>query len=319
MTTPYVRPDVQMMLSLMASQPAPPISELDPPAAREVFRAMAGMADPPRGDLAEVKDLGIPGPAGPIPARLYRPSASSAPAPVVLFFHGGGWVIGDLETHDSVCAEIARGLGLAVLAIDYRLAPEHPFPAAVEDCLAAADWLATSPADIGHPVTGLIPTGDSAGGNLAAIVSQNRAATLPIPAQWLIYPGTDMTASTGSMEDFAEGYLLTRASMDWFMRHYITRPEDLESPLASPLYTRDLSGQPPTLLFTCGLDPLRDQGRAYAARLVAAGVPTIFREAAGQIHGSLNLRAGIPSAQADLAANLRALQTLLAEANTRAA
>jgi acetyl esterase len=314
MTTPYVRPDVQMLLGMLASQPGPPMHELDAETARTMYNAMAQMADPPRGELAEVRDIAIPGPHGhAIPARLYRPNQLLHPAPVLLFFHGGGWVIGNLDTHDSACAAIARGLGHDVVSVDYRLAPEHKFPAAVDDCLAAARWLASSPGEIGHPVSGIIPAGDSAGGNLAAVVSQHLAGTLPVPivAQWLIYPGTDMTATGGSMEAFAEGYLLTRETMQWFTSHYIAEEATLADPRASPLTTESLHGQPPTLVFTCSLDPLRDQGRAYAARLVAAGVRTIFREAEGQIHGSLTLRAGIPSAQADLDANLAALKLLM--------
>ncbi|GGI88675.1 acetylhydrolase [Polymorphobacter multimanifer] len=313
MTTPSVRPDVQMLLGMLASQPGPPMHELDAATARDMYNAMAQMADSPRGELAEVKELTIAGDAGAIPARLYRPTDATHPAPVLLFFHGGGWVIGNLDTHDSACAAIARGLGLSVVSVDYRLAPEHRFPAAVDDCLAAARWLATSPAEIGHPVSGLIPAGDSAGGTLAAITSQQLAGQLPVSivAQWLIYPGTDMQASSGSMEDFADGYLLTRETMDWFMNHYFEGGDDRTDPRASPLAAESLKGQPPTLVFTCSLDPLRDQGRAYAARLIEAGVPTIFREAEGQIHGSLTLRAGIPSAQADLDGNLAALRLLL--------
>ncbi len=317
---PYVRPDVQALLAMLAAQPGPQMNEVEPAVARQMYIAMAQLADPPRGELAEVKDLAIPGHASeghsghPIPARLYRPNTHITPAPVLLFFHGGGWVIGDLDTHDSACAEIARGLNMTVVSVDYRLAPEHRFPAAAEDCLAATRWLANSPGEIGHAVSGIIPAGDSAGGNLAAIVSQQLNHTLPVPilAQWLIYPGVDMTAETGSMQDFAEGYLLTRASMEWFTAHYISDASELVSPLASPIFS-DLANQPPTLVFTCGLDPLRDQGRAYAAKLVTAGVRTLFREAEGQVHGSLTLRAGIPSAQDDLHANLRALKLLIDE------
>lgn len=311
---PHIRPDVQAMLDILAAQPGPQMHEVEPEIARQMYVAMSQLADPPRGDLSEIKELTIPGPDGhSIPARLYRPNDLAGPAPVLLFFHGGGWVIGGLDTHDSACAEIARQLAVDVVSVDYRMAPEHRFPTAVHDCLAAARWLAASPGEIDHPVSGIIPAGDSAGGNLAAIVSQQLHGKLSVPiiAQWLIYPGTDMTASTGSMESFAEGYLLSKASMDWFTAHYITDDADLTSPLASPLLAASLESQPPTLVFTCGLDPLRDQGRAYAARLIEAGVQTVFREADGQIHGSLTLRAGIPSAQTDLIANIAALKTLI--------
>jgi acetyl esterase len=314
--TPFVRPDVQNILAMLAAQPGPAMNEVEPAIARQMYAEMSKLVDPPRGELAEVKDLAIAGPHGePIPARLYRPTMLQHPAPVLLFFHGGGWVIGNLETHDSACAEIARLLEVDVVSVDYRLAPEHPFPAAVEDCLAATEWLADSPGEIDHPVSGIILAGDSAGGNLAAIVSQQHHGKLPVPiiAQWLIYPGTDMTARSGSMEQFAEGYLLTQDSMEYFTSHYITDEAQLIHPHASPIMAASLEGQPPTLVFTCGLDPLRDQGRAYAARLIEAGVRTVYREADGQIHGSLTMRGGIPSAQQDLAGNIAALKVLIAE------
>jgi acetyl esterase len=282
-----------------------------------MMATMGSFAERPRADLAEIKDLVIPGPHGhSIPARLYRSTLAADPAPVLVFFHGGGWVIGDIPIYDSLCAEIASVLNMAVVSVDYRLAPEHRFPAATDDCVAAAQWVAASPAEIGHPVTGIVPAGDSAGGNLAAVISQELAGKLPVPilAQWLIYPATDMTTTGGSMAEFANGYLLTADSMAWFNSHYMPEGADLAHPRASPLFADSLEGQPPTLVFTCGLDPLRDQGRAYAGRLIAAGVRTIFREAKGQIHGSVTLRAVIPSAQDDLHACLRDLKILINEA-----
>lgn len=313
---PYVRPDAQTMLEMLAAHGGPALHEVEPVVARQLYIGLSQLADPLRGDLADVQDISIPGPDdSAIAARLYRPHLGAEPAPVLLFFHGGGWVIGGLESHDSACAEIARLLGLDVLAVDYRLAPEHRFPAAIEDSLAAAKWLTQSPEAIGHPVLGIILAGDSAGGNLAASVSQQLHGLLaaPIIAQWLIYPAVDMNADSGSMAEFAEGYMLTRASIDWFAASYIENDADRASPLSSPLLAASLDGQPPTLVFTCGLDPLRDQGRAYAARLINAGVRTVFREAEGQIHGSLTMRAGIPSAQQDLIDNIAALKELIAE------
>ncbi len=314
---PYVRPDVQNLLSMLGAQPGPQMHEMEPDGARQMMLMMGQLTERPRGDLAEVKELTIASPHGhSIRARLYRATISNLPAPVLVYFHGGGWVIGDLETHDSLCAEIARSLGMSVVAVDYRLAPEHRFPAATEDCLAATRWIAASPAEIGHPVTGLVPAGDSAGGNLAAVISLELGGKLPVPilAQYLIYPGVDMTATSGSMEEFKDGYLLTAAGMAWFTDHYMGPSPDLMHPWASPTHAPSLAGQPATLVFTCGLDPLRDQGRAYAGKLIAAGVRTIFREAAGQIHGSATIRAGIPSAQDDLHACLKDLRLLVDEA-----
>jgi acetyl esterase len=307
---PFVRPDVQMLLDMLAAQPGPALSAISPAEGRAMMLGMTQMLERPRGDIVS-SDIEIPGTPA-IPARIYR--TSNDPGPVLVYYHGGGWVIGDLATHDPLCAEIARQLGMTVVSVDYRLAPEATFPAAIEDCIAATRWLATSPAEIGHAVTGLIPAGDSAGGNLAAAVTNELHGQLAVPiiAQWLIYPATDMLETGGSMAEFADGYLLTADSMNWFHEHYMTGAEDQRShPWASPLHAPSLAGLPPTLVFTCGLDPLRDQGRAYAARLVQAGVRTVFREAAGQIHGCFTLRQGIPSAQDDLAGCIADLKLLL--------
>ncbi|WP_419815468.1 alpha/beta hydrolase [Glacieibacterium sp.] len=315
----YIRPDVKILLDMLAAQPGPQMHEGDPATARQMMRMMGQLADARRGELARVEDFTIPSPHGhAIPARLYSAVASPAAGPVLVFYHGGGWVIGDLETHDPLCAEIARVLGLTVVSVDYRLAPEHPFPAATEDCLTATHWLAGSPAIVGHPVTGLIPAGDSAGGNLAAVITQQQHGQLAVPiiAQWLIYPGVDMTANAGSMQEFAEGYLLSFEGMRWFTQHYMGATPDFTHAYASPLHVASLAGLPPAMVFTCGLDPLRDQGRAYAAKLVQHGVRTVFREAAGQIHGCMNLRGAIPSTNADLHGCLSDLRLLIDEATT---
>ena len=312
----FVRPDVRAVLDMLSAQPGPQMHEGTPEAARLMMRTMGQFAELPRGELARVEDFSIPSPHGhAIPARLYSAVANPGPGPVLAFYHGGGWVIGDLETHDPLCAEVSRVLGITVVSIDYRLAPEHRFPAATEDCLSATEWLAHSPREIGHPVTGLIPAGDSAGGNLAAVVSQqlHGKVAVPILAQWLIYPGVDMAAQGGSMDEFAEGFLLTREGMGWFTEHYMGGTADFGHAYASP-FAYDVAGQPAAMVFTCGLDPLRDQGRAYAAKLVGQGVRTVFREAAGQIHGCMNLRAAIPSAQADLHGCLADLKLLIDEA-----
>jgi acetyl esterase len=268
------------------------------------------MLELPRGEINST-DLTLP---GGVKARLYTPAALEDGS-VVAYYHGGGWVIGDLDTHDPLCAEIARALGRRVLSVDYRLAPEARFPAAAEDCLAATRWLAGSPAEVGSAVTGIIPAGDSAGGHMAALVTRELHGQLPVPivAQWLIYPVTDMTAAEGSMVELGEGYVLTKTTMDWFIDAYMGSATDkLLHPWASPLLAETLDGLPPAMLLTCGLDPLRDQGRAYAGRLIEHGVRTIFREAAGQIHGCFTMRQGIPSAQDDLAGCIADLKLLLA-------
>jgi acetyl esterase len=307
---PYVRPDVANLLAMLAAQPGPKLNEISPAEGRAMMLGMRQLLERPRGEISST-DLVLP---GGIKARLYTPAGSSD-GRVVAYYHGGGWVIGDLDTHDSLCAEIALQLHMRVVSVDYRLAPEAPFPAATEDCIAATRWIAGSPAELGGPVAGIIPAGDSAGGNLAAAVTRELHGQLPAPivAQWLIYPATDMTATEGSMVEFADGYLLTRESMDWFHDHFMTGAEDRKlHPWASPLHAESLEGLPPALVFTCGLDPLRDQGRAYAARLIESGVRVLYREAAGQIHGCFALRQGIPSAQDDLLANVADLKALLA-------
>jgi len=308
--TPYVRPDVANLLAMMAANPGPSFTDMSPAEGRAMYNAMGQMLELPRGEINST-DLTLP---GGVKARLYTPAALEDGS-VVAYYHGGGWVIGDLDTHDPLCAEIARALGRRVLSVDYRLAPEARFPAAAEDCLAATRWLAGSPAEVGSAVTGIIPAGDSAGGHLAALVTRELHGQLPVPivAQWLIYPVTDMTAAEGSMVELGEGYVLTKATMDWFIDAYMGSATDkLLHPWASPLLAETLDGLPPAMLLTCGLDPLRDQGRAYAGRLIEHGVRTIFREAAGQIHGCFTMRQGIPSAQDDLAGCIADLKLLLA-------
>ena len=308
----YVRPDVQALLDQMKAAPGPSIADLGAVAGREMYRAMGTMLDLPRGDIAEVRDITIPGPAGAIPARLYRNHKPTS-GDVLVYFHGGGWVIGDLESHDGLAAEIARGSGLTVVAVDYRMAPEHVFPAAADDCIAATRWIAGSPAELGEKVTGVAVAGDSAGGNLSAVVAQALAGTLPVPfkAQWLIYPAVDMVENWGSLDEFADDYVLTKAVMRWFEVTYAPTATQRHDVRASPLRADSLAGQPAAIVMTCGLDPLRDQGRAYAAKLAQAGVSVTFRELAGIVHGAFNLRAALPSVAADLKRGIADLRAAL--------
>lgn len=313
MSEPDTRPDVAGFLSYLNGVPGPKMHEVGAVAARQLYEQMKDMVDLPLGNLAVIKDLTIPGPAGPIKAQLYDARASREPGPVVVFFHGGGFTIGNLATHASFCAEIARTLDLPVVAADYRLAPEAPFPAAPDDAEAAARWVAGSPAEIGRAVTGLVLCGDSAGGNLTIVVAidlRDRPAAVPVIAQLPIYPATDYTRDYPSYEAFCEGRLLTRESMTWFQNAYSPMVDDLR---ASPV-NADLIGLPPAVVMTAGLDPIRDQGRAYAARLIEAGVPTVYREAVGNIHGFVTLRKVIPSSQGDVAGFLAAARTVIAEA-----
>jgi acetyl esterase len=316
--TPFVRADVRAFLGYLNALPGPRTHEMTPQDARAAMRAMCDVADPPRGELAVVRDLAIPGPAGTIPARLFDARETRAPGPAVVFFHGGGWVVGDLDSHAGFTAEMARQLDLPVIAVDYRLAPEAPFPAAVDDAEAAARWVAESPAALGRTVTALVPSGDSAGGNLAIVVAaalRDAPAAVPVIVQAPIYPATDATHAYASFDAFSDGYLLTREAMGWFGGHY--RP-DADDPRFSPL-RGDMAGLPPAVIVAAGLDPLRDQARAYAAALALAGVPVSYQEAAGNIHGFVTLRRAIPSSQGDVAAYLAAVKAAVADAErTRA-
>jgi acetyl esterase len=311
--TEYVRPDVAKFLAFLNALPGPRTHEMSAPQARQAMVAMRDLADAPVGELAVIRDVEMPGPAGPIRLRVYDAQATRVPGPVIVFFHGGGFVIGDLDSHEPVCAEIARGLGLPVVSVDYRLAPEAPFPAAPEDCEAAARWIAGSPEALGLKVTGIVTAGDSAGGALTittTLALRNAPAAVPVIAQWPLYPVVDRAGDYPSYAAFADGYLLSSDTMRWFDEAYRPDPSDWRgAPLGA-----DHAGIPPTLVVTASLDPLRDQGRAYAGALIAAGVPTVYRECAGNIHGWANLRRAIPSSEGDLQGCLMALRAIIAEA-----
>lgn len=313
MTEPFVRPDVRAFLSFLETIPGPRMHEMDAPTARVQYAAMKDVAELPIGELGVQKDLKIPGPAGDIPARLFDARSERQPGPAMVFFHGGGFVIGNIATHASLCAEMARVLDVPVISIDYRLAPEHCWPAAPDDCEAAARWVADSPAELGRHVTSLVLAGDSAGGTLTittAMALRDDAAKVPVIAQFPLYPAADMGTEYPSYSDFAEGFLLTRDGMEWFNDAY---KADLTHMRGSPM-EGDVSGLPPALILTASLDPIRDQGRAYARALIAAGVPVTFREAKGNIHGFANIRKAIPSSQGDIAGALAVLREIIAEA-----
>ncbi|AMO71395.1 alpha/beta hydrolase [Sphingorhabdus sp. M41] len=312
MTDAYVRPDVQMILTMLAQSDQPLMSEVEPPVAREMYNMMSAMLEADAVDLARIEDFSCPGPAGDLTLRLYDGQAErSGETPVIIFYHGGGFVIGDLESHHSFCTYIAREMDIPVIAVDYRLAPEAPFPAAPHDSLAATRWVADNQAELKLKISGMIPCGDSAGGNLALVVGQVLAtdpASVPIVAQFPIYPATRMDAEGGSMDEFAEGFLLTKESMDYFNSNYAAKDDDIH---VSP-YLGDLAKSPPTVLVTAGLDPLRDQGRDYAADLIRHGVNTNFIEMSGNVHGFINIRKAVPSAQQDVDKMIAAWKTLLA-------
>ena len=259
----------------------------------ELREGMGLTAMPSPIELASITDRTIPGPAGEIPVRIYRPS-TDAGLPVVVFFHGGGWVVGDLESHDHCCRVIAAKADCVVVAIDYRLAPEAKFPAAIDDAWAATEWVATHGDELNVDASRLAVAGDSAGGNLAAVVANisRDHEHVEIIQQALIYPVTDGTCDRPSMTENAEGYLLSRNAMDWFHEHYTVTVEDLSDPRYSPIFS-DLSGAPAAVVVTAGFDPLRDQGNAYAAKLVEAGVDVDHVEYEGMFHGFFSMDAGL--------------------------
>lgn len=313
MTAPSNRPDVNAFLNFLNNVPGPKMHELPAPAARLTMVAMRSVAELDTGPLAVIKNLEIPGPAGLIHARLYDARAERDAGPVMVFYHGGGFVIGNLDTHEPYCAEAARALDIPVIAIDYRLAPEHPFPAAPDDCEAATRWIAESPAALGRQVTGIVTSGDSAGGNLAIVTAmalRDNPAAVPVIAQFPIYPVVSDHNDWQSYRDHGDGKLLTYEAMDYFMNAYAAEEGHIK---AAPL-GHDHAGMPPTLVMTASLDPLCDQGRAYVGALAAAGVPVTYREAVGNIHGFINLRKAIPSSQADVAGSLAVLKAMITEA-----
>ncbi len=312
--TDYVRPDVQAFLAFLNNLPGPKMHELGAPTARQMYVGMRPVADADVGELAVIANMAIPGPGGStIPARLYDARDKRAPGPIMVFFHGGGFVIGDLDSHEPYCAEAARQLDLPVIAIDYRLAPEHPFPAAPDDCEAAARWIASGPAELGRAVTSLVLSGDSAGGNLTIVTTQalrDKPAAVPVIAQFPIYPAVDDHELFASYERHKHGKLLTEDSLTWFFTSYAAPAGHLR---AAPL-RHDHEGTPPTLILTAGLDPIRDQGRAYAAALAQAGVTVSYREAEGNIHGFIGLRRAVPSSTGDILGAFAVLRPMIAEA-----
>ncbi len=289
MATMPVDPHIAGLLQVIADSGYPPMHEGTPETARKAFRAMTCdlVTDETRIPVASVEDRRLPSGDGEQDARVYRPEGEG-PWPTVLYLHGGGFVIGDLDTHDQTCRRVARDCGAVVVAVDYRLAPENPFPDAVDDVLVAASWVADHLDELGGTEV-LAVAGDSAGGNLAAIVAQSMPERLA--AQLLLYPATDVFGDYDSRDENAHGYFLELATMEWFFDHY-AGGTDLEAagadPRHSPLHA-DLTGQPPAIVVTAGYDPLRDEGLAYARKLEAAGVLVEELHFDEMIHGFFDM------------------------------
>jgi acetyl esterase len=294
-------PEIEQMLAMLESMNSPSLASGTPESARKSFRMLTVELRAPEAvvPVAAVEDVALPGPAGHLQARVYRPDAAG-PVPTILFIHGGGFVIGDIDTHDNQCRTICRDVGAVVLSVGYRLAPEAPFPAAVEDCGAALTWTAVHARELGGDPDRLAIAGDSAGGNLAAVTARlaRDAGGPPLAAQLLIYPGTDFReddARYPSREHNANGYFLTREDMEWFSENYMGTG-DPNDPSLSPILAEDLAGLPPAVIVTAEFDPLRDEGEAYAQALAQAGVPVILTRYDGLIHGFFDLAALSPAA-----------------------
>jgi len=290
-----LHPQVVQLLERAAKSPLPPYYEVPAHVARRIYRDTRSAVAPKSPEVAEARLLIAP---GPVALRAYRPQGTrpDEPLPALVYMHGGGWVIGDLDTHDVLCRQLANGARCAVYSVDYRLAPEHPFPAGVEDCIAAVKYVA---ARHGQVAVG----GDSAGGTLATVAALDaRDRSGPkIDFQLLIYPGTDQRAGHASVTRNGEGYLLTKRAMEYFRAYYLPNPKDYLDWRASPLLAKSLAGLPPAYVITAGYDPLLDEGREYAERMAKEGVEVAYREYADMVHGFILFGGVLDTANAAVA------------------
>ncbi len=285
-----LHPTSQLAVKAEAWAGVPDLSVMSVADARTQIGALASLLTGPKLPLARVEDMTIPGPAGDLPARLFADTPDLDAGGLLVYFHGGGHVVGTLDTHDSACRFIAKHAGVGVLSIDYRLAPEHIYPAAVDDCVAALAWASENAERLGFDPARIAVGGDSAGGNLAAVVAlAAKAGEAPLPAfQLLIYPVCDYVEKRPSYELFKRGFFLTEAEMDWYRDHYIPDRDAAHEWRCSPLRAPDHFGLPPTYILTAGFDPLRDEAEDYARILTAAGVPTALRRHDGLLHSFVN-------------------------------
>ncbi len=298
--TVVLDPDAAAVLKAFREAGRPPYDTLTPDEARDLYLKGSAAARPVPPEMASVEDIAIPGPAGKIPARVYRPLSvrrKDGLAPALVFFHGGGWVIGNLDTHDVVCRTLARDGELVVVSVDYRLAPEHPFPAGVDDAIVATRWVAANAQAFGLDAKRISVGGDSAGGNLSAVVALDARDNGPaLQGQLLIYPATDFEMTHPSHSEPETSCLLTHESIRWFRDQYFTAIEDGQDRRASPARESNLAGLPRAYVLTAGADPLRDEGDEYAQRLTAAGVPVTYKTYPGQFHGFVTMGKLLPKA-----------------------
>jgi acetyl esterase len=295
-------PQVVAVLERAARSGLPLYYEVSPFVARRIYRDTRGALSPAAPAVGEARLLIAPGPDGPIPLRAFRPQGAKAGErlPALVYLHGGGWVIGDLDTHDVVCRQLANGARCAVFSVDYRLAPEYRFPAAVDDCVAATKWIAAQAATLAIDPARIAVGGDSAGGNLATVVAlaARDAGGPALCHQLLIYPATDQRLGFPSIAKNGEGYLLTQKGMQYFRGHYLPRESDWLDWRASPYLAKTLAGLPPAYVLTAGFDPLLDEGRAYAERLAKEGVATEYKEYPDMVHGFLLFGGALDTANA---------------------
>ena len=294
-------PDAAAVYKAFQEAGRPPYETVSPAEARELYLKGRFVTNPEPPELASVKEIAIPGPGGALPARIYTPKAlrlSDGMAPCLVFFHGGGWVIGNLDSHDVVCRTLAHEGELIVIAVDYRLSPEAKFPAAVEDSIAATKWVSENAMTLGIDASRLTVGGDSAGGNLSAVVAIHaRDHNGPkLAGQVLIYPGTDFRMTHPSHREPETSILLTHSVIQWFKDHYLNGPDDINDWRASPALVENLAGLPPAYVLTAGADPLRDEGDEFAKRLKKAGVPVTYKTYPGQFHGFFTMGKLLPQA-----------------------
>lgn len=303
-------PQAKWVLDIAEQAKVPPLEEMSADEAKAAYEERAlklCFQDVP---IGKTEDLNIAGPHGEIPLRIYHPVSGGSNLPVLTFFHGGGWVIGSRNSHDALCRKICNQGSFIVVSVDYRMGPEAKFPAAIDDALTSYEWVEENISDFGGDSSRIAVGGDSAGGNLSAVVCLGaHERNLPLPLfQWLIYPATNMTMDTGSHHQFSEGYFLTKNLMTWFQNHYLNGPEDNADWRASPLVAEDVSAMPPALIQTAGFDPLKDEGKAYADRLQNEGVAASYTDYPGMIHGFINLGGAIDTAQVAIDEGVKALQ-----------
>lgn len=307
-----LHPQAAQLLEAAKAQPLPDPDSLSAPQ----LRALIGAMPPPPAldEVATMEDRRIPGPGGELTVRVYRPAGETA-KPLCVYFHGGGFVLCDLDSHDAIARALSARADCVVVSVDYRRAPEAPFPAAVDDAVAAVKWVASHAAELGGDATRIAVAGDSAGGNLATVAARALRDTAAAPRhQLLLYPVTDCRCDSASYRDFAEGYYLSAAMMHWFVRQYLPEATLVDDPRASPLRAPDLAGGPGATIITAEYDPLRDEGEAYARALQAAGAQVSLTRWPGQIHGFASMTGLLDDASAVLDKAAGALRTAFAPA-----